>query len=131
MRLPGTRSVPTIACPVLIVDRDPVLLATLTGVLEDFGFSIIATGSVAQAVDAVRAFRPALLFCGADLAAPAWRSLPQILAERDLTVPTVILGGQIRRARLSRGVIDYLQEPIGEPELVALLEHHLGVSLAA
>ncbi len=101
---------------VLIVDDEPGILATLSGILADEGYRTLTTGSGAEALSLYRESRPDVVFLDVWLADRDGLETLQALRETDPAAAVVMMSGHGTTATavkaIKMGAFDYLEKPL-------------------
>jgi CheY-like chemotaxis protein len=131
---------------VLVVDDDPIVRHTIKLALKDHGYEILAASQIAEALHIVRSDKPDLILLDINFPpdtaivsgglrdgfwALEWMGyLGEIKG-----VPIVMISGEAtataKPQALAVGAADYLQKPIKNDELLALIAKLLGRKPAA
>lgn len=109
----------------LLMDDDAVLCRRLGRALEAYGFSTTTAGSVAEAVEAVRALPPAFAVLDLRLEDGSGLRVVQALRERRPDARIVMLTGYgniaTAVAAVRAGAVDYLAKPADGDDVVRAL----------
>jgi DNA-binding response OmpR family regulator len=114
---------------VLVVDDDAELLGMLQMVLEEAGYRVITAGEGHEALKKVEEELPGVILL--DMKMPGmdgWEFARELRARHDRLVPIVVLtAAEDARQRAEEIEAEsYLGKPFEIPELLALVESHLG-----
>lgn len=122
---------------ILIVDDDPVIVKTLSMKLESAGYKVLSAVDGSEAIATTRKEKPSLILL--DINFPndvgvAWDGfgiiawLQRIHEGKGITPVIVISGGEASKYKnrsLAAGAIAYLQKPINNEEMLALIKKTL------
>ncbi len=107
---------------VLIVDDEPGILATLSGVLSDEGFDTLETGSGEEALTLFTERRPDVVFLDIWLPDRDGLETLQAMREIDPAVAVVMMSGHGSTSTavkaLKMGALDYLEKPLSYGQAV-------------
>ena len=110
----------------LLVDDEPGILQTLSGVLADQGYRILATRSGNEALDLYRRERPELVFLDVWLPDRDGLETLQALRELDPHATVVMMSGHGTSATavkaIKMGAFDYLEKPLAYQQAVDAAE---------
>jgi signal transduction histidine kinase len=113
---------PDAPCTLLLVDDDPLVLASTASMLEDLGHSVVAAGSAQQALEVLRAGGKVDLvvtdqampgMTGLQLASQLQRSHPQM--------PLLLITGYADRTELAAAGLPLLYKPFAQSALDAAI----------
>jgi CheY-like chemotaxis protein len=111
---------------ILVIDADPAVRLTARRVLEAAGFTVIAVGDAASALDRLAVLRADLVICDMDVRGPDGR--PAIDAIGDLD-PSAYILTLFPKHRDTAGMLPYLGNALGKPftasELLAKVRRSL------
>jgi UDP-3-O-[3-hydroxymyristoyl] N-acetylglucosamine deacetylase len=111
---------------VLIVDDEPGILTTLSGVLSDEGYGTLTTGSGRDAVELYRAHHPDVVFLDIWLPDRDGLETLQTLRELDPAVAVVMMSGHGTASTavkaIKMGAFDYIEKPLSYNEAVDAVE---------
>jgi UDP-3-O-[3-hydroxymyristoyl] N-acetylglucosamine deacetylase len=107
---------------VLIVDDEPGILTTLSGVLSDEGYDTLTTGSGEAAVELYRDRRPDVVFLDIWLPDRDGLETLQALRELDPTVAVIMMSGHGTASTavkaIKMGAFDYVEKPLSYSDAV-------------
>jgi two-component system response regulator AtoC len=115
---------------ILVVDDEPNLILVLSTVLEREGYEVRATTQPAEAVQALRKFKPAVVIT--DLMMPGMSGLEVLEAVQGYSrhIPVIVLTahGTVESAvqALKRGAFDFVSKPFERAELLAMVKKAIG-----
>jgi UDP-3-O-[3-hydroxymyristoyl] N-acetylglucosamine deacetylase len=111
---------------VLIVDDEPGILTTLSGVLSDEGYGTLTTGSGRDAVELYRNHQPDVVFLDIWLPDRDGLETLQTLRELDPAVAVVMMSGHGTASTavkaIKMGAFDYIEKPLSYNEAVDAVE---------
>src|SRR2546423_673072 len=110
--------------PILVVDDDPTILATVSEALDLEGFPVVTATNGAEALDEVTRHRPSLVLL--DMRMPildGWGFM-RAVSERGLTVTVVVMTAAADAGRWGReiGAQAVLAKPFELDELIGAVE---------
>jgi two-component system, chemotaxis family, chemotaxis protein CheY len=115
---------------ILVIDDDPIIRLTVTGILEDEGYAVVVAGDGLEALAKVAETRPAAILL--DIAMPRMDGFAFVdeLARRGLRagLPIVVLSADGRTAEKAAriGAEGHLAKPFALPTLVAEVARVVG-----
>jgi urea transport system substrate-binding protein len=110
--------------PILVVDDDPALLATVSDLLELEGHRVVRAENGQDALDAVERVRPALVLLDMRMPVVDGWEFARLLAERGITLPIVVMTAA-RDARAwaeEIGAAGFLAKPFGVDNLLETVD---------
>ncbi len=116
---------------ILVVDDESDIRELVAGILEDEGYSTRKAGSADEALAAVQARRPALVFLDIWLQGSRLDGLQvlDILKESDPELPVVMISGhgniETAVAAIKRGAYDFIEKPFKADRLVLVADRAL------
>jgi DNA-binding response OmpR family regulator len=121
---------------ILIVDDNPVIVATLSMKLESAGFKVISATDGTEAITATRTEKPALILL--DINFPeeigiSWDGFKLIAwlqrTDEGKNTPIIVISGgdaaKFQERSLQAGAIGYFQKPVDNDKLLALVKSTL------
>lgn len=115
--------------PILVVDDEPAILTTLSGILSDEGYDVQSTGSGLEVIPMVQAKPPALVLLD------IWMPDPdgiETLQRLKTFLPNLIVimmsgHGSIETAvkTIKLGAYDYIEKPLSLEKVVLMVKHAL------
>ncbi|RKK03838.1 response regulator [Pseudoroseomonas wenyumeiae] len=117
------RTMPRTSCTVLLVDDDPLVLASTTTMLEDLGHAVVAATSGREAMDILRAGAKVDLVV-TDQAMPGMTGL-QLASQLQLLhsqMPVMLITGYADRTELTTATMPLLYKPFSQSALEAAIQ---------
>jgi CheY-like chemotaxis protein len=112
--------------PILVVDDDPAILATVREILELEGYPVVAVSDGAAALRRAEEVRPSLLLLDMRMPGLTGWEVAQQLRERGIAVPILVMTAA-QDARLwaqQIGAAGFLPKPFDLDDLLAAVERH-------
>ncbi len=111
---------------VLIVDDEPGILTTLSGVLSDEGYATVCTGSGAEALDLYGEKRPDVVMLDVWLPDHDGLETLQALREADPTAAVIMMSGHGTASTavkaIKMGAYDYVEKPLSYNQAIEAVE---------
>lgn len=114
---------------ILIVDDEPAILASLSGVLRDEGYSVSTVSSGEDALIKIQQSRPDLLILDIWMSGMDGIAVLEKLKQAEPSLPVIMMSGHgsietaVKATKL--GAYDYIEKPLSLEKVVLLVRHAL------
>lgn len=115
---------------VLVVDDDPSILETVTSILTNEGFQVMAAGGGNEALALVRSWHPTLVLLDMRMPVMDGWAVARAMQESGSKVPIIVMTAAESAKRWADeiGAAGHLAKPFGLDELIGCVEEHSGPS---
>ena len=110
--------------PILVVDDDPSILATVCEILEFEGYAVLKAANGAEALQVIERQEPSLILLDMRMPVLDGWGLARRLVERGIRMPIVVMTAaqDARRWAEEIGAAGYVPKPFDLPELLDAVE---------
>ena len=119
---------------ILVIDDEPAWLKITSHILRSHGYDVQTAGSGAEALRALKTFRPDLIFSDVRMPDMNGFELVDNLKRNPVTSSTPVIffsaidDYDARKVARTLGAVDYLIKPFNEDEVSSILSRHLPIS---
>ena len=110
--------------PILVVDDDPSILATVSEILEFEGYLVVTAANGVEALEVIEQHEPSLILLDMRMPVLDGWGFARRLVERGLQLPIVVMTAaqDARRWAEEIGAAGYVPKPFELPELLDAVE---------